>query len=384
MMHRLFLVLWFFCGTAFAAPQADNEALGQKAVEAERRGDFAGAISAFQQLIKNGGDSPELRDNLGIAYYQVHDFSAALHQFRIALAANSGSEPGNLFAGLSLLKMQRPKAALAYLERAHTLQPEAAAPLLAAAQAEIALNQVRSARANYEQATRLEPENAEAWYGLSISDRVLAEQEVKSRKPETSRAFMDASEQAMQRAMKLNPDSVRARMLLGESFRIAEQYEDSLREYRAATAEQPRLAAAWSGLAASYSASGDDENAQKAAARAHELDPEDPDTNALIAAIYLRQGNTANAESFAVHALRIEPDLSGAHVVLAKIYLAKKQPQQALPELQAAVKDDNDGSTYYLLATTLRELGRREEAASAMQKYKQLHSVHVAPISSNR
>ncbi len=384
MMRRLFLVICLCCSASAAALQDDNEALGQKAVEAERRGDFAVAISAFQQLIKNGADSPQLRDNLGIAYYQIHDFTAALHQFRVALAADSGSEPANLFAGLSLVKMQRPKAALPYLERAHALQPDAAAPVLASAQADIALNQVRSARVHYEQATRLDPGNSEAWYGLSISDRVLAEQELKSGKPKTSRAFMDASEAAMQRAMKLNPDSVRARMLLGESFRIAERYEDSIREYQVATSEQPTLAAAWSGLAASYSASGDDEKAQTAAARAHELDPNDPDTNALIAAIYLRQGNTANAESFAVHALRIEPDLSGAHVVLAKIYLAKKQPQQALPELQAAVKDDNDGSTYYLLATTLRELGRREEAASAMQKYKQLHSVHVAPISSNR
>lgn len=383
-MHRLLLVVWLSCGALVAAQQADNEALGQKAVEAERRGDFAGAISAFQQLIKSGADSAELRDNLGIAYYQVHDFNAALHQFQIVLAANSSSEPANLFAGLSLLKLQRPKAALPYLNRAHTLQPEAAAPLLAAGQAEIALNQVHSARAHYEQATHLDAENAEAWYGLSISDRVLAEQAVKSGKPEASRAFMDASESAMQRAMKLNPDSVRARMLLGESFRIAERYEDSIREYRAATSQQPTLAAAWSGLAASYSASGDDENAQNAAARAHELDPEDPDTNALIAAIYLRQGNAANAESFAEHALRIEPGLSGAHVVLAKIYLARKQPQQALPQLQAAVKDDSDGSTYYLLATTLRALGRRGEAASAMQTYKQLHSAHVAPIPSDR
>jgi uncharacterized protein HemY len=50
-----------------------------------------------------------------------------------------------------------------------------------------------------------------------------------------------------------------------------------------------------------------------------------------------------------------------------------------LPELRAAVKDDLDGSTYYLLATTLRQLGKITEAAAAMQNYKRLHAIHVAP-----
>jgi tetratricopeptide (TPR) repeat protein len=173
-------------------------------------------------------------------------------------------------------------------------------------------------------------------------------------------------------------------MILGESFRIAERYDDSIREYKQATAEQPQLAAAWSGLAASYSAQGDDSNAQKAAARANKLDPNDPDTNALIAAIYLRQGNAAQAETFAVQALRANTNLAGAHVVLAKIYLARKQPKKALPELQLAAKDDIDGSTYYLLATTFRELGRPNEAAAAIQKYKRLHSARVGSIPRER
>lgn len=379
-MHRRCVLLCLTYAISLFAQLADNETLGQKAVEAERRGDFPAAISAFEQMIRNGADSPELRDNLGIAYFQLHDFNNALRQFRAVLAANPGSAPANLFAGLSLLKLQRPKEAIVYLDRAHRAQPDSATPVLAAAQAEIALNQPQKARAYYDQATHLEPQNAEAWYGLAIADRVLAEKEIKNANSQKSSALMDASTEAMQRAIQLNPDSVRARMIFGESFRIAEQYGDAIREYKAATAEQPQLAVAWSGLAASYSASGDDENAQKAAARAHQLDPKDPDTNALIAAIYLRQGNTRSAEQFALEALRANPTLSGAHVVLAKIYLGRKQPQKALPELQSAAKDDTDGSTYYLLATTLRELGKRDEAAAAMQKYRQLHGAHVAPI----
>ena len=112
-----------------------------------------------------------------------------------------------------------------------------------------------------------------------------------------------------------------------------------------------------------------------AASRALELDPSDAGTDALVAGTYLRQADYAKAKPFAIRALKTQPDLASAHVVLAKIYLAEHEPEKALPELQSAAKQDSDGSTYYLLATTLRQLGRREEAAAAMAKYKQLHNV---------
>src|SRR5438477_6591012 len=175
-MQRLLFAVW--CSTVLlsAKPkQQYDETLAQNAVEAERRGDFAAAVSAFQKLIHNGADSPELRSNLGIAYFQLREYSNALRQFRVALPKNPDSVPANLFSGLSLLKLQRPKEALPYLERAHRAQP-ASETTLALAQAEIALNDIARARQWYEQATRLDPQNAQARYGLGITDRVLAEQ----------------------------------------------------------------------------------------------------------------------------------------------------------------------------------------------------------------
>ncbi len=379
-MFRFACALWL-SGCLIAQAQSDNDALAQKAVEAERRGDFAGAVSAFQQLLHNGADSPELRSNLGIAYYQLGDPASALREFRHALTQTPNSIPANLFSGLSLLKLQHPKEALTYLEKSHHAQPNAIAPVLALAEAEIASNDLARANAFYKQASQLDPQSAEAWYGLGITDRALAEKEFERSKRlgvasadsaaarKRATALMDASKESVSKAMQLDPGSVRARMILGESFRIAERYDDAIREYKAATEQQPNLAPAWAGLATAYSAAGDDDNAMKAATRSLELDPNDPATNALVAAIFLRQSDYAKAEPYALRALQIQPDLSSAHVILAKIYLARHDAPKALPELQSAVKDDTDGNTYYLLATTLRELGRTNEAAAALQKY---------------
>jgi tetratricopeptide (TPR) repeat protein len=391
-MHRLLLALWLGSRLLFAAQQEDDQALAQRAVEAERRGDFPSAISGFQTLLRNGADSPELRTNLGIAYFQMRDFGRALQQFRIALATQPNSAPGNLFAGLSLLNAGHPQESLAYLQKAHRIQPEDPTPLLALARAEVACNHFAQSRAFYEEAVHLYPQNAEAWYGLGIVERVLAERTIKQSRPgmdnsdaqAKSRAALQASEQAIGKAMELDPGSVHARMILGEAFRIAERYDLAVKEYKEATEQQPRFAPAWAGLAVAYSASGDDRNALQAAAQALDLEPNDAGTNALVAGTYLRLSDYSKAEPYALRALQLQPDLSSAQIVLAKIYLSRRRPQKALPMLQAAVKEDTDGSTYYLLATTLRQLGRSADAAAAMKKYQQLHGSHVKAMSDVR
>jgi tetratricopeptide (TPR) repeat protein len=351
-MCRLVLCFCVTVAVATAQQPPGNDDLSLKAVDAERRGDFAGAVAVFQQLIQAGADSPELRSNLGIAYYQLHDFPQALHQFALVLAKTPNSVPANLFSGLALIKLERPKEALPHLKRAQTLHPDAPEITLALAQAQVAANEISQARDSYQRVTRLDPQNAEAWYGLGITARALAEQDLKkstaAAKAE-SRTLMNASQQAIVRATGLQPDSVQAHMILGESFRIAELYGQAVKEYEAATAQQPNLAPAWTGLATAYSAAGDDDNALKAGKRALDLDPRDADTYAVIAATLLRQSDAAAAQPYALRALQIKPDLASAHIVLGKIYLSQHLPQKALPELESAVAQDTDGRTYYLL-----------------------------------
>ena len=379
------LLLLLFC-TGFPAlaasgrQQSGNEALAQQAVEAERRGDFAGAVSAFQKLIQSGADGPELRSNLGIAYFQLQQYREALKHFRVALTKDPGSVSANLFSGLSLMKLQRPKEAVTFLRRANASKPANPDVLVALAQAQVAAGALSEANTLFKKATELRTDDAHAWYGLGVTDRALAEEHLKASggsDREHARQLMDAADAALARAVELNPDAVGAYMVLGESFRIAEQYDEAVEAYKAATERKPDFAPAWAGLAVAYSAAGKDEEVLEAARRALALDPRDAATNVLIAATYLRQSDLARAREYVHYALELQPDLGSAHVVLAKIALQEHQPEKALPELRAAAKDDLDGSTYYLLATTLRQLGKTNEAAAAMQQYKRLHAAHL-------
>lgn len=372
--------------------QESDEALAQRAVAAERQGDFAQAVKLFEQLIAHGADSPELRSNLGIAYFQAGDFQHAAQQFRIVLAKEPAAEGANLFLGLALAKLQQPKEGLVYLRRANRAQPDNPATLEALAQTEVAASEITNANEHFRRVTTLDASNAEAWYGLSITDRILAEAKSKAAATDThnvvsaradakrASGLMDDSEKALAAAVKLDPNSVRAYMILGESLRIAERYDAAIHEYEMAVADAPKLAPAWAGLAAAYSAAGDDQKGLAAAKRAAELDPNDPETNTLIAAIYVRMSDMDKAEPYIRRALQERPGLASAHVVLAKIYVARQQYARALPDLQAAAPEDVDGSTNYLLATTLRRLGKTEQAAKAMKEYERLHQARVAQM----
>src|SRR3954452_11749512 len=120
MKQWVLLLLMSIC----AGAQTANEALAQKAVEAERHGDFPAAIGAFRQLIQIGEDSAELRNNLGIALYQSGDFGGALREFAVSLSKSPDSTSASLFYGLTLLNIQRPKEALPYLNRANRAHPD--------------------------------------------------------------------------------------------------------------------------------------------------------------------------------------------------------------------------------------------------------------------
>ena len=361
----------------------EDEALARRAVEAERRRDFAGAVSAFEQLLKNGADSPELRNNLGIAYFQLAQYKKALSQFDHVLKSVPSSIPANLFAGLSLLKLQQPSRAIPLLRKAQASQPGDADVMLALAQAEAGAGDLARANSLYEQATKLQPESAEAWYGLGITNRALAEQILKASNGATraeAAQHMEAATGALQRAVAIDPNSINAYMVLGESFRIAEQYQQAVEDYKAATERKPDFAPAWAGLAQAYSAAGENDDALRAAQRALTLEPRDAATDVLIAATYLRLADLGKAKEYGNRAVELQPELSSAHIVLAKIDIYEHELAKAILELRAAVKDDLDGSTYYLLATTLRQLGKTSEAATAMQNYKRLHAMHVASM----
>jgi tetratricopeptide (TPR) repeat protein len=130
-------------GSVFA--QFDPERLAHQAAVDGRRGDYQAAAEDYRQLLQTGLNSPELHSNLGMMLYLSGQDRPALQQLRIALSGNSELIAANLFAGLTLLRLNRPREALRFLQEAQLKQSTSVAPLLALGRAHVALRDLPAA-----------------------------------------------------------------------------------------------------------------------------------------------------------------------------------------------------------------------------------------------
>lgn len=341
--------------------------------DAMARGDYAAAAGLYPKLIAAGQDSPELRSNYGVALHMAGRNREALEQFRAALRGKPDLTAANLFAGVALVDLGRPREALPYLERARSLDAAGAAPLVALGNAYVALRDFPAANTAYAEAVKREPNLAEAWYGLGITCRSLAERQLsRGARSAESRRLLDRSLAALTRAVALDPNSPRAHLILGESLRDSGKLADAVPEYRAAIRLAPQMEAAYLGLATTYWKRGDFDEALPQLDRALELSPRDPEANAIYADILEHRSDPVEAEKHAALALAANPHLAVARVVLARIALARRQPEEALRQLQPVVNADPDGSYHFLLWRTFKLLGKPDEAEAALAEFRRL------------
>jgi tetratricopeptide (TPR) repeat protein len=160
-----------------AQPDADAqlESLLAAARRAQARSDFRSAAGAYRQAVALRPGIAELWSNLGLMQYQSGDHSGSAEAFRKALQLNASLFVPNLFLGLDLLQLKRPRDAVAFLMTAEKLNPQDPQPAVALGRAYHAAWEPEKSRQWYERAIALAPRNGDAWYGLGLAYFGLAE-----------------------------------------------------------------------------------------------------------------------------------------------------------------------------------------------------------------
>ena len=146
--------------------QEAQESLAARAEEAQHNGDYRAAAQIYQEMLKARPDSAEVRANLGMMYHLLGEYAAAIPEFRTALQEEPGLFVPNLFLGLDLLQVEKPREAIPYLDRAHELNPHDANAVLGLGGAYTKLGNLLKARTSYDQAVQLNPGNPRAWLRL--------------------------------------------------------------------------------------------------------------------------------------------------------------------------------------------------------------------------
>ena len=167
---------WFLIFLCCAALAAEQDIAG-RIRDAMAKSDYGAAADLYAKLIASGQTSPEVLSNYGVTLHLLGRNLQALEQFRLALSQQPDLTAANLFAGISLADLDRPAEAVSYLQHARDLDPKGAAPLIALGKAFVALRDIANANSAYSEAAKRDPRLAEAWYGLGITYRSLAEEQ---------------------------------------------------------------------------------------------------------------------------------------------------------------------------------------------------------------
>ncbi len=372
-IERAALAMAVVCGLLFG-----GEDLADQIRAAQTSGEYAKAAALYKKLVASGEDSPEIRSNYGAMLYMAGQDKESLEQLRLALAANPKLAAANLLSGMALSRLGRWGEAVPYLEKARAQQAESAAPSLALGKAYVALRQYRKAKNAYESAARMDPRSAEAWYGVGITSRALADGLMKNTRPSDAPAeaaqLLKQALEALSRGVQLEPESPRAHLILAESLRDSGKFAEALKEYQSVLSLNPADPAASLGLATTYWKSGDPENALPLLKTVLQKLPDDPEANGIMANVLVRRGDMAEALPYAKKALAGNPELAQVRFSLAKIHMAQHHADLAAAELHRIAAVDPDGSYHFLLARALKAMGRDTDSAAALEKFKKIRA----------
>jgi tetratricopeptide (TPR) repeat protein len=173
-LFMLFLSVLAACPTNGQAQDLDKLLTSARA--AESTGDYAGAAKYYSRATVLAPTSAELWANRGIDEYLADNFDVSAASLKHALQINPNLFAPLLFLGKTYIEASKPAQALPYLNHAHSERPNDPEVLLSIGKANALLNRQKQAAVVYAGATRVSPENAQAWLGLGAASlEIIAE-----------------------------------------------------------------------------------------------------------------------------------------------------------------------------------------------------------------
>lgn len=422
----------FFTGATLIAD--DYAELFRQAAADSQQGKYEQAIVAYKAALAIRPGAPEALSNLAVMYYEAQHYAAAFETASKVWESHPELPAAALIAGLAAVQCNRPRDALAPLERLLTADPANRDALLGLASTHFALGEFYEAIPMYERQTTASPSDSAAWYGLAIcyerqaeaaseklshmptgsaySKRLLAEYLQSSgdsrlaaeafgeseanesaSSPEADRQYQVArdlaakSRQAFERFVTLSPDSWQTAVFVGDVDRQHGDLVSALAHYQKAARVQPNNPAPLLGMGTVYWEMGDFPRATSCLQQTLRLNPRAIQAIFELANIAVRQHSDGKAIPLLKQYLTAQPDALAARADLGRAYLHLGKYPEAVIELTKATEADERGDIHYQLSIALRKSGHAQEADVALQqsaeiresqlrREQRLHAIH--------
>jgi len=342
-------------------PEVQN--LYSQARAARQSGDGAMAIEKYKAIIKLAPHLAAAYNNLGMIYFDSHDYSHAIEVLRRGLELNPNMPSTSAMLGMSYFQLGKNDKAEPLLENALRANPKDD-------QVEMVLVHILiNARKPQEATTRLNdflvrnPKNQEAWYLLG-------------------KTYLQLSEDALTKINEIDPDSVVAHEIAGEIDESMHNYDLALVEFKKAIDKAPQTPGTHMHMGDAFWNMGKWGSAQTEFRAELVNDPNNCIARWKLANAIL-EANDSNDEAFTELNQVIErcPTLMQARVDRARALVRLGKHADALPDLLMAEKESpREPTIHFLLAAVYRAQGKSAEAQTEMQTYGKLQREASAAV----
>jgi adenylate cyclase len=222
---------------------------------------------------------------------------------------------------------------------------------------------LREADDSFQQAVKLDPNYAQAWGALAITDLLLPAYGLDS-----FDASLPRAESAAQRALSLDSNTASAYVAVGLANTIRCRWPEANEAFRHALVLAPGDAEAVNQYAQFLSAIGQLEPSLREIERAQQLDPLSPIIGVIHAGALAALGRDDAAEAEIKKILEAHPEFAPTHAWAAAQYIERKMYPKAEAELRSLGKlSGQNGDAKALLARGLADPTQRAAALASLE-----------------
>jgi tetratricopeptide (TPR) repeat protein len=183
------------------------------------------------------------------------------------------------------------------------------------------------------------------------------------------RGRYDAAIPSFERALELNPESVRARTNLANALTRRGRLDEAVAQYRKALDANPQYIEAETNLGVALAEQGKFGEAEACYRRALEMEPNYIEARADLGVALFRQGRPDESVAELERALAVRPDFSQAHTNLGVVLIQKGKLDEAASHFERALQGDGaNGEAQANLGMILLQKGRPDEAIPHLEK----------------
>ncbi|MGA8025902.1 MAG: tetratricopeptide repeat protein [Bryobacteraceae bacterium] len=321
-MFRLALAV-FCAGVCSAQSTQSPRGLLKEALAFQQAGKLDEAIRDYRALLDTYPEISEIRSNLGAALAGEGRYTEAILEYKRALLAQPSSQV-RLNLALAYYKTGQLDLAVDTLHKVREEAPANLQALTLLADCELRLGHNKEVIDLLDSLQRADQDDPAIIYLLGTA---------------LIRDGQTAKGQLVIDKILKNGDSAEARLLMGTTKFMVNDFAGALTDLQKAVDLNPNLPDVYSYYGLALLSTGDQAGARKAFEREIEIDPNNFDANLRMGVLLRQDEDNDNALKFFRHALQIRPGDLGVRYQIAALELAQGNIEEASRDLQSIVKE---------------------------------------------